>query len=366
MMKKLTALLLALLMCFTLCACSADKDENGTTAESTTLSDVGSQETTQAETTEPLTTEGENPTLPTEDVTLPTEPVIDLPIVDEEGITPLLYKVTDASGNVIWLFGSIHVGKEEFYPLPDYVMDAYNSSDALAVEANVADIGDNTAALMQSMKSLLYTDGTTIKDHISEETYNAAVEVLENAGLYNALMDYYCPAMWWSLIESAMILETDVDTELGIDMYFLSLADDEDKEIREIESVAFQYGMLAEFSDELQEALLESSVENADKTELYALSLNMLMDLWAKGDEENFSAYLSASDEASGGMSAELYDEYSTAMITDRNKNMTDYAVDALASGEEVFICVGAAHVVGDGAIADNLRELGYTVETVR
>ena len=45
---------------------------------------------------------------------------------------------------------------------------------------------------------------------------------------------------------------------------------------------------------------------------------------------------------------------------------MTDYAVDALASGEEIFICVGAAHVVGDGAIADNLRELGYTVEVVR
>ena len=68
----------------------------------------------------------------------------------------------------------------------------------------------------------------------------------------------------------------------------------------------------------------------------------------------------------SEGIPKALYDEYYKAMITDRNDNMTDYAVDALDSGEEVFICVGAAHVIGDGAIAENLRELGYTVEMVR
>ena len=40
MMKKLTALLLVLLMCFTLCACSSEKAEEGTTAGNTTTLDV--------------------------------------------------------------------------------------------------------------------------------------------------------------------------------------------------------------------------------------------------------------------------------------------------------------------------------------
>ena len=39
-------------------------------------------------------------------------------------ITPLLYQVTDAEGHTIWLFGSIHVGREDFYPLPEYVTSA--------------------------------------------------------------------------------------------------------------------------------------------------------------------------------------------------------------------------------------------------
>ena len=45
---------------------------------------------------------------------------------------------------------------------------------------------------------------------------------------------------------------------------------------------------------------------------------------------------------------------------------MTDFAEDALASGKEVFICVGAAHIVGDGAMAQLLAQRGYTVTLVK
>lgn len=360
-MKKLAALLLAVLMCFTLCACSSEKSDD--VSEGTTLSDIGSQETT-----EPLTTEQtpmDDETLTTDNATLPSDPVVvDPPVSGSEGITPILYKVSDSEGNVIWLFGSIHVGKEEFYPLPDYVMNAYNSSDVIAVEANILGFEEDTMALVNAMKPLIYTDGTTIKDHVSEQTYSTAVDALTELGLYNAMLDYYRPVMWWNLIESAIILETGVDATLGIDMHFLSLATDEGKEIDEIESVAYQYSILGSFSPELQEELLESVLVYIDESELYAQELNELMDLWAEGDEKAIGDYLSSSDEQS--VSEEIYEEYNTAMIDERNKTMTDYAVDALASGEEVFICVGAAHVIGEGAIADNLREKGYTVEVVR
>lgn len=355
-MKKIIALMLAVVLCFTLCACSSKENEKEAEKEETTLTDAGSQQTTD-EVTPETTQAAENET------TAPAEP--DLPPAEAEGVTPVLYKVSDTDGDVVWVFGSIHVGKEEFYPLPDYVMNAYNSSEALAVEANVLGIEENAAELMNAMKPLIYTDGTTIKDHVSEETYNAAVAVLTELGVYNAMFDYYCPAMWSSLIESAVILEMDVDATLGVDMHLLSLAEQEGKEILEIESVAFQYSMLAGFSEELQEVMLASSATAAADTEAYAADLNKLIELWSEGDENAIAQYLTAS-EAEEAMSQELYDEYNNAMIIDRNKGMTDYAVDALEAGDEIFICVGTAHVVGEDAIADNLRELGYTVELVR
>lgn len=59
------------------------------------------------------------------------------------------------------------------------------------------------------------------------------------------------------------------------------------------------------------------------------------------------------------------YDRYQQALVTDRNLNMADFAEEALLSGDEVFVCVGAAHIVGDGALADLLDRRGYTVELI-
>lgn len=53
-------------------------------------------------------------------------------------------------------------------------------------------------------------------------------------------------------------------------------------------------------------------------------------------------------------------------MLIDRNLGMADFVEDALASGDEVFVCVGAAHVVGKDALVELLRERGYTVELVK
>lgn len=380
MMKKITALLLALIMCFTLCACSFGKEENEapsenasdviqgqttdgkTTENETTENETTENETTEALTTEPSTTQSQEEY---EDVTAPSEPEINVPSDESDGIKPILYKVSDEKGNVIWLFGSIHVGREEFYPLPDYVIDAYNSSDAVAAEFNIIEYQEDLMTQVFSMSDLVYKDGTKISDHISEESYNAGVAALEEYGIYTSIMDYCCPILWSTLIDSMILLEIGVDATLGIDMSILTMADEEGKEIYEIESAEFQYSMLAGFSDELQEIMLQSSIASMGNLEAYEDDMDMLLDLWASGDEEAFSEYLNSSDESEGIPKA-LYDEYYKAMITDRNNNMTEYAVDALASGEEIFICVGAAHVIGDGAMAENLRELGYTVEMVR
>ena len=51
---------------------------------------------------------------------------------------PLLWEVRDPDQNIrAYLFGSIHLGSENLYPLPSDVMDAYALSKFLVVEADV-------------------------------------------------------------------------------------------------------------------------------------------------------------------------------------------------------------------------------------
>jgi uncharacterized protein YbaP (TraB family) len=339
-MKKLIALLLCMVMVLGLAACGQN-EKPATTTEAA-----------------PTTTAATEPSVP--ETTVPTtEPA-------ESVITPLLYKVTDSEGNVAWLFGSIHVGEEYFYPLPDYALDAYASSDALAVEFDIVSFQNDLNAQIEALQPMVYADGTTIVDHISEELYNDAKAALKDLGMYSSALDYYCPAMWSSFIDSAMIEKMGVDTTLGIDLYFLNRAHEEGKTILDVESAVFQYGMMAGYSEELQALLLESSVASVDQLEESKEELMELVQAWAKGDEAEFDALINAAPEFESPEEEALYNEYQNAMVTQRNLSMADFAEDALKSGEEVFIVVGAAHIVGAGAMAELLAQRGYTVEIVR
>jgi len=346
MYRKLLALFLAVVLCLSFAGCDEGKKGGDTTTTTTTT------------TTDTTTTTADT-------VTSTTLPAVD-PDKQGTGSTPLLYKVTDGDGDVLWLFGSIHVGREEFYPLPDYVMDAFEGSDALAVEFDVVEFEKNPGDMMSILQKLCYLDGTTIKDHIDEATYDSAVKILTDSGYYNALLDYYIPALWSSFIDECTYTKMGIDLENGIDKYLINLAYEADKEVLDVESAEYQFGMLADYSDELQAFLLRQSVESYDKTDELDVELDKMAELWAAGDEEAFEEYLlTEDDDITDPEELALYEEYNESMIVVRNGNMTDYAVDILEEGREVFMCVGAGHVGGEGGIADRLHELGYTVSKV-
>ena len=336
-MKKIFAVLLALCLLMSLSACGGTIPVENPTEITTTVP-----------TTEPVTT--------TEPTTAP---------VEDDTISPLLYKVTDGEGNTAWLFGSIHVGQDYFYPLPDYVTEAYENSDALAVEADMVAFNADMEAQTKALMKLIYLDGTTISDHIPQDMYDRAVEVMTEQGIYMAALDLYYPVLWADLIEATQLPTFGVDSELGIDMYFLNDAHENNKEIQEVESADFQYGMMAGFSEALQIELLESSLYSYEHMDETNTELFELMDAWADGDEEALVTILNEEPEFENDEEALLYAEYTDAMITQRNITMADFAQDALTSGKEVFICVGAAHVVGPGAMADLLTQRGYTVELI-
>lgn len=327
-MKKLLALFLALCLICSLAGC-------GNTAPGST---------TAPQTTAPTTAAVTEPTQET-----------------ASSITPLLYQVTDGDGHTIWLFGSIHVGRMDFYPLPDYVTDAFNQAEALAVEFDIRAYEQDALAQADDLLSLTYLDDTTIEDHIDPELYAEASALLQDKSIPAALLKLYRP-IYWSLLIEGLAYETDTtSTLLGVDSHMIDAAYERNIPVLSIESASSQYAMLANFSPELQEFCLRQAVDNAP----YAFdSMVQLIDLWASGDEAAFCAYLNAEEEIPAA-EVKLYEEYTKAMIIDRNLAMTDYAENLLKEGKPTMICVGAAHVVGEGAMAQMLQSRGYTVTEV-
>lgn len=359
-LKKLLALLLSLVLVLNFTSCgNSDTSDSATTTNTTSANTDDSTAPDNTDDSDIKSSPAYDYWTDYED----TDSTIEIP----EEITPLLYKVTDADGNTIWIFGSIHIGEEYFYPLPDYVMDAYNASEALAVEFDITSIDPYDYDMLMSdyIYDMMYSDYSEINDHIPDYLYEEAKEILKEYDLYSYALDYYKPGLWSEFIDDLAKTKLDMKAELGIDYFFLNTAHEENKKIYDIESLEFQMRMPLDYSEDLQIWLLQSSIESYKEVEEYQDTLDEMLVDWAIGNEEAFVDDESDYQYMSRKMRI-LYDEYNKIMTLDRNITMADFAEDSLASGEEVFIVVGAGHVVGNGGMTELLTERGYTVELIQ
>ena len=282
----------------------------------------------------------------------------------EGDYTPGMWRVTsDTYPGTLYLFGSIHVGDDEMFPLPDYVENAYASCGALAVECDIVafeQLPENE--IMKYYYPFVLTDGTTVRDHLPKETYEAAKKILTKAGYYNASLDYYNAVMWNDLVDQAAVEHSGLSYENGIDRHFLTDAHLTGKKILEVESVEFQYNMELGFSDELIALLMRDCAEDSYLDDYKDGVLEMLAS-WKDGSiYDNFEYdYSELTDEE-----RELMEAYDKVMETDRNIGMADAAESYMKQGMNVFFVVGAAHMGGDGGVVALLESRGYNVQPVR
>ncbi|MDR1736541.1 MAG: TraB/GumN family protein [Oscillospiraceae bacterium] len=282
----------------------------------------------------------------------------------QQNVNPLLWKVTSPEGQVLHLFGSIHAAEEDLYPLPDYINGAFDSSGALAVEADIVAIESDYTAMAEMSVQMMYADGQTIAGEIGAELHEKAKAVMADLeeelalGVPLSMLDMFRPAMWVSALENVAAKRSGLQMEFGLDRHFLTEAKARNMEILEVESVAEQTAMLVGFSAPLQAMLLESALEvDANVNGLKALYL-----LWKMGNEDLLAASIEGdTEDMPDGLSA----EYESAMMTQRNIKMADAAKRYMSEGKNVFFVVGLGHMLGEDGIVSLLKKDGYTVETL-
>ena len=285
--------------------------------------------------------------------------------------TPLFYHVTGDNGQEMWLFGTIHIGDERTAYLPQEIYDAFDASDALALEFD-------SEAFEKRMEEdedfqdkisgyYFFSDNTLTKQHMDPELYETALKLLKATGSYNINTDYMKAYFWSSSIDDFYLRQGyQLTRDQGIEERLTTRANKQNKKILDVESGEFQVSMLSGFSDALHETLLAECVFTDPMTSWK--SAKKLLDMWCAGDEAAMRKYLSTDPETLAQMSDEeraLYEEYNNAMTLDRNRAMLEVAKSYLESGETVFFAVGLAHLLVDEGLVDTLRDAGYTVELV-
>lgn len=286
-----------------------------------------------------------------------------------EKATPLFYKVTGSDGQVMWLLGTIHLGDSRTAYLPEEIMDAFNESNSLAVESDVIALEERLETDQQLITALAgsyyFMDGTTTADHIEDKELAAKAELLlKVSGNYNSTMLLMKAALWKETLESFYARQGYLLTsEKGVDMRLLKLAKEQNKTIIDIENATDSLLMPALWSEQLQEMLLQGTVETG--MQAYNAQLLELYNMWCSGDEAALTEYIQSEGDDVTDEERPYYDEYVKSMSTDRNALMLEAAKTYLESGETVFYAVGLAHLLAEDGLVNTLKAAGYTVEPV-
>ncbi|MBQ9263723.1 MAG: TraB/GumN family protein [Clostridia bacterium] len=273
--------------------------------------------------------------------------------------SPVLYRVTDGEGRALYLLGTIHVGKEDMYPLSDGVEAAYSASDVLAVEADVYEMTQSPLLALQFSMALMYTDGDTADRHLSPETYNLGVK---NLGLPEAMLKRMRPMAWLSLAEERCYARVGLSSDWGIDMILLRRAHEDDKDIHELEGIDGQMQLMAALPEEACDDAIFQMLRDPEKADAEMLSL---ADAWAWGDAEAFARLIQEDMLDYPDEKAAAYQAYNEMLYDVRNEQFERQAIEYLQSGRTALLAVGAAHVIGENALADRLQKAGYTIEQI-
>ena len=282
----------------------------------------------------------------------------------KEKITPLMYEVTkEGSTNKMYLFGSIHVADLSKVEFPQYFEDAYKNSSYLAFEIDMLNISQEE--LLREQEASKYSDGTTLKDHLSEEAYKKVVDYFTKNGILTEdLLAQVKPYSISQLLEQFTYLEANLSPQEGIDLYLSTRANNDKKTLLAVETLEFQFDLLANFPDRIYELSIVDMIDNPDES---VATLKELYSAWKKGDvdiinkienEEFDETNLSESD-------IQMINDYNKKMIIDRNVNMTDKFEEYFNNDYNTLFTVGTAHLVGDNGIANLLTQRGYTVKQI-
>src|SRR5689334_9878244 len=163
--------------------------------------------------------------------------------------------------NSVYLLGSIHFAKDDFYPLAKPIEQAYERSSIIVFEA---DLGEMKSMETQAslLKAGMCPPGESLSQQVGQATYAALQSWLKKADVPPAMLDQMKP---WLASVTLVVLELQklgFNPDQGIDEHFYSRAKDDKKEVRGLETVAFQVNLFADLSREESEQFLKSMLED--------------------------------------------------------------------------------------------------------
>jgi uncharacterized protein YbaP (TraB family) len=254
----------------------------------------------------------------------------------------------EISGNGLaapgYLFGTFHMLCKDDIKFSAPLIQALNNSNEIYLEMDM----DDPATLFGGLMLMNMKQGKKLKDLYTADEYKRVSDYFKDTmqtsiGLFQTMKPYFLMAMLYPKMMSCRTIS-------GIEEEIMKLAKEKDKEIKGLETMAFQASMFDSIPYETQATELLNTIDSMAKSKIYFDSMIVSY----KNQQMNEIERLLTSKEYGTVENQDI-------LLDKRNKNWVDQ-LKLIMTKKSVFIAVGAGHLVGENGLIALFRKEGYKV----
>lgn len=263
-----------------------------------------------------------------------------------------------------WLLGTMHLSDPRVTELPAEAKAAFESASVVVLESDeILDQQKAAAKLMARPDLMFFAGKESIADHVTADERKLLEDELMKRGMPFAAVSKMKP---WLLTSMVALSSCELSRKAqGLPFLDMKLARDglaAGKEVKGVETLAEQMDVVASLPMAFHVKSLVGTVKYPQYT---ADMMETTLQLYLNGDIGLVfpaGAYFAPEKNAGDFKDMALFEE---KLITLRNHTMANRGEPILARGN-VFMAVGALHLIGDEGLVELLRKKGYTVTAVK
>jgi len=260
-----------------------------------------------------------------------------------------LWEAASETGGSIHLLGSLHLMKEEDYPLDSRFEEVFNRVDTVVFETDIDGAGSPEFQSYMLSKAF-YPDQKSLETELSETAYAALEEFLSQQGIPIQSVSSFKPWFLGLTLTTLQMIQLGYNPALGIDQYFYARAKEENKSIMELESPKYQIDLMGYLADIDQESYIQQIIDDYDQLDS---QMEQIVAAWKTGDLGKMDILNDSLRE---------YPLLYEALLADRNHNWLARMEGYLEEDRKLLVIVGAGHMPGKDGLISLLEEKGYRV----
>jgi uncharacterized protein len=263
---------------------------------------------------------------------------------------PALWVIKDTD-TTIYLFGTVHVLKDNIKWFDGGVKAAYDASSEVIFEL---DMSNPQAMQGVIMKMAIDPDGPALTQKLSPDLAASLDKALKDAGIPMAALEKFEPWVLPVIMTNAVLMKAGYNPESGVETQLATALKKDGKTLGALETAEEQIGFFDNLPEAVQIAYLKSTIADLPKT---GPILDEIVAEWAKGNPEALDTLLNKAMAATP--------ELEKVLLNDRNARWAEWVEKRMTKPGTVFMAVGAGHLAGKNSVQEKLKAKKLTATRI-